>query len=247
MKIRLGDRRPDHFETRFACNEPLFVTGGRTWRDGTVNRLASPLEWTRSASGADVPGDAEEIALTMELGFETYREFMPKGWAPPPTEREPVRARLADPARLVPRGGSARGDGGPRGADAGCPPRRLPRPRPGPCSSLAAVRSRGALGRRHRNELAQRRGRGGGAAGLLHLQALHAGRAGPGQAVLRARGLERRRAAVHGGGTGAGWSWSSTAGRSPDSFTRCKQPPAARLPEGGACPSRSCWSAEPCA
>lgn len=44
------------------------------------------------------PSDAEEIALTMELGFETYREFMPKGWAPPPTEREPVRAQLADPA-----------------------------------------------------------------------------------------------------------------------------------------------------
>jgi GNAT superfamily N-acetyltransferase len=44
------------------------------------------------------PGDAEEIALTMELGFETYREFMPKGWAPPPTEPEPLRARLADPA-----------------------------------------------------------------------------------------------------------------------------------------------------
>jgi GNAT superfamily N-acetyltransferase len=44
------------------------------------------------------PGDVEELARTMELGFETYREFMPKGWAPPPTEREFFRARLADPA-----------------------------------------------------------------------------------------------------------------------------------------------------
>jgi GNAT superfamily N-acetyltransferase len=44
------------------------------------------------------PGDAEAIARTMELGFETYREFMPKGWAPPPVELEPVRAQLADPA-----------------------------------------------------------------------------------------------------------------------------------------------------
>jgi GNAT superfamily N-acetyltransferase len=43
-------------------------------------------------------GDVEEIARTMELGFETYREFMPEGWAPPPIEHEPVRARLADPA-----------------------------------------------------------------------------------------------------------------------------------------------------
>jgi GNAT superfamily N-acetyltransferase len=44
------------------------------------------------------PGDVDEIARTMELGFETYRDFMPEGWAPPPIDREPVRARLADPA-----------------------------------------------------------------------------------------------------------------------------------------------------
>jgi GNAT superfamily N-acetyltransferase len=44
------------------------------------------------------PADAEEIARTMELGFATYRDFIPDGWAAPPTEREPVRTRLADPA-----------------------------------------------------------------------------------------------------------------------------------------------------
>jgi GNAT superfamily N-acetyltransferase len=42
--------------------------------------------------------DAEQIARTMDLGLATYREFMPEGWTPPPTEREPVRERLADSA-----------------------------------------------------------------------------------------------------------------------------------------------------
>jgi GNAT superfamily N-acetyltransferase len=44
------------------------------------------------------PGDVEEIVRTMELGFESYREFMPAGWAPPPAEPETVRERLTDPA-----------------------------------------------------------------------------------------------------------------------------------------------------
>src|SRR5918999_3602860 len=42
------------------------------------------------------PADAEQIARTMDLGLATYREFMPEGWAPRPTECEPVRDRLAD-------------------------------------------------------------------------------------------------------------------------------------------------------
>jgi GNAT superfamily N-acetyltransferase len=45
-----------------------------------------------------VPGDAEEIARTMELAFEAYREFAPVTWSPPPTDLEPLRRRLADPA-----------------------------------------------------------------------------------------------------------------------------------------------------
>jgi GNAT superfamily N-acetyltransferase len=44
------------------------------------------------------PGDAEEITRTMELGFATYRAFMPEGWAPPPAEHEGVGEWLADPA-----------------------------------------------------------------------------------------------------------------------------------------------------
>ena len=44
------------------------------------------------------PGDAEEIMQTTELGFATYREFMPEGWTPPPAEFEGVREWLADPA-----------------------------------------------------------------------------------------------------------------------------------------------------
>jgi GNAT superfamily N-acetyltransferase len=57
-------------------------------------------------------GDVEAIARTMELGFETYREFMPEGWTPPPTERELMRAQLADPAvwcRVAEAGGAMAG------------------------------------------------------------------------------------------------------------------------------------------
>jgi GNAT superfamily N-acetyltransferase len=43
------------------------------------------------------PGDAEEIARTLELAFEGYREFAPAAWTPPPTDPKPLRTRLADP------------------------------------------------------------------------------------------------------------------------------------------------------
>jgi GNAT superfamily N-acetyltransferase len=47
----------------------------------------------RTARAADAP----ELARTMQLGFESYREFAPEGWTPPPPEEEHLRARLADP------------------------------------------------------------------------------------------------------------------------------------------------------
>ena len=41
--------------------------------------------------------DAPELARTMQLSFESYREFAPEGWTPPPPEEEHLRTRLADP------------------------------------------------------------------------------------------------------------------------------------------------------
>jgi GNAT superfamily N-acetyltransferase len=44
------------------------------------------------------PADAGEIAHTLELAFDGYREFAPPGWSPPPIEEEPLRVRLRNPA-----------------------------------------------------------------------------------------------------------------------------------------------------
>jgi GNAT superfamily N-acetyltransferase len=44
------------------------------------------------------PEDAGALAETVELAFELYREIAPEGWAPPPVDPEPFRARLRDPA-----------------------------------------------------------------------------------------------------------------------------------------------------
>jgi GNAT superfamily N-acetyltransferase len=44
------------------------------------------------------PGDAEEIARTVALAFERYRDIAPEGWVAPPVEPEPFRARLRNPA-----------------------------------------------------------------------------------------------------------------------------------------------------
>ena len=43
-------------------------------------------------------GDAAAMTETFALGFETYREFAPPGWEPPPTgdERDQIAERLAD-------------------------------------------------------------------------------------------------------------------------------------------------------
>ena len=58
------------------------------------------------------PGDAEEIARTVELAFEGYREFAPVTWSPPPADVEPLRRRLSDPAvwcQVVEAGGAMAG------------------------------------------------------------------------------------------------------------------------------------------
>ena len=44
------------------------------------------------------PEDAGEIAHTLELAFDGYREIAPPGWSPPPIEEEPIRVRLRNPA-----------------------------------------------------------------------------------------------------------------------------------------------------
>jgi GNAT superfamily N-acetyltransferase len=44
------------------------------------------------------PADAGEIAHTLELAFDGYREIAPPGWSPPPIEEEPIRVRLRNPA-----------------------------------------------------------------------------------------------------------------------------------------------------
>ena len=42
--------------------------------------------------------DAGDIARTVALAFERYREIAPEGWAPPPVEPEPFQARLRNRA-----------------------------------------------------------------------------------------------------------------------------------------------------
>jgi GNAT superfamily N-acetyltransferase len=44
------------------------------------------------------PEDAGDIARTVALAFERYREIAPESWAPPPVEPEPFRARLGNQA-----------------------------------------------------------------------------------------------------------------------------------------------------
>jgi GNAT superfamily N-acetyltransferase len=44
------------------------------------------------------PADAGEIAHTLELAFDEYREIAQPGWSPPPIEEEPIRVRLRNPA-----------------------------------------------------------------------------------------------------------------------------------------------------
>ena len=42
--------------------------------------------------------DAGEIAHTLDLAFDGYRDIAPPGWSPPPAEEEPIRVRLRNPA-----------------------------------------------------------------------------------------------------------------------------------------------------
>jgi GNAT superfamily N-acetyltransferase len=44
------------------------------------------------------PADAAEIAQTLELAFDGYRDIAPPGWAPPPVDEDPIRVRLRNPA-----------------------------------------------------------------------------------------------------------------------------------------------------
>jgi GNAT superfamily N-acetyltransferase len=44
-----------------------------------------------------VPDDAGEIAQTVALAFQDYREIGPPDWAPPPVEPEAIRVRLRNP------------------------------------------------------------------------------------------------------------------------------------------------------
>jgi GNAT superfamily N-acetyltransferase len=43
------------------------------------------------------PQDAAEIAHTLDLAFDEYREIAPPGWSPQPIEEEPIRVRLRNP------------------------------------------------------------------------------------------------------------------------------------------------------
>jgi GNAT superfamily N-acetyltransferase len=43
------------------------------------------------------PSDAETMARTSHLGFQTYRAFGPAGWSPPPLETDGIRERLRQP------------------------------------------------------------------------------------------------------------------------------------------------------
>jgi hypothetical protein len=140
------------------------------------------------------PADAEEIARTTELGFATFRDFMPEGWAPPPAELEPIGERLADPdfwCRVAEQGGMMAGH-------VALLPAALHSAYPDPDPELAHL---GALFVREQH-WGRRRDRGGGAPRLHRLQALHARSAGAGKAVLRTRGLDRGLAAIHGGPLG---------------------------------------------
>jgi GNAT superfamily N-acetyltransferase len=61
---------------------------------------------------AAVPEDASEIALSVALGFETYRSFAPPGWCPPAEDEERLRERLEDPrvwVRVAEHGGEMAG------------------------------------------------------------------------------------------------------------------------------------------
>ena len=54
------------------------------------------VRWTfRTAS----PDDAEQVALVLREGFESYRSFAPAGWEPPAANYalDPLRRRLAEP------------------------------------------------------------------------------------------------------------------------------------------------------
>ena len=42
--------------------------------------------------------DAGEIAHTLDLAFDGYRDIARPGWSPPPAEEEPIRVRLRNPA-----------------------------------------------------------------------------------------------------------------------------------------------------
>jgi GNAT superfamily N-acetyltransferase len=44
-----------------------------------------------------VPDDAGDIAQTVALAFQDYREIAPPDWAPPPVEPEIFRVRLRNP------------------------------------------------------------------------------------------------------------------------------------------------------
>jgi GNAT superfamily N-acetyltransferase len=54
------------------------------------------MNWTLRAATAR---DAEQVALVLREGFDSYRSFAPAGWEPPapPDELEQLRERLADP------------------------------------------------------------------------------------------------------------------------------------------------------
>jgi GNAT superfamily N-acetyltransferase len=68
------------------------ITDNRGTRDD-ARVMEEPL--LRPATPADVP----ELVETVRQGFETYREWAPRGWDPPETELHVagVRARMAEP------------------------------------------------------------------------------------------------------------------------------------------------------
>ena len=83
---------------RFAPERGFFVTGGQSSRDGCVKYRGAAMQDTPFSFRLAGPGDVDAIARTIELGFESFREFAPDTWEPPAVEGEEIAERLSDPA-----------------------------------------------------------------------------------------------------------------------------------------------------
>ena len=193
--------------TRSASEGCILSPARRYHRDR--RDLTRSVERTRGSGGGSgiigrvqlrraTPDDADDLAETSRQGFESYREWAPATYDPPPAGLEAGRIREglqrpdtwgADRAR---RGGGGR----PRAARAGAtsarsPVRRSPASPTCGCSSSAAAGGGAGLAA----ELNRRVVEEAAAPRLRPDAAVHAGGPGPGARVLRARGVADRRRA----------------------------------------------------